>query len=387
MKRNQIVFFLIIGLALSIIAIGFGLQSFSSDGNGGDDASATAIPTTGAPLNLRVAVSTVAEAWVSDAIDAYNATRPVINGHAVTVQIVRQDSLPVWAESSGVWSAQNHPQVWIPEASYELAFSDEIRLNYEAYQPSLAQTPIIWGAYQSRSAIIIDTYGEFSANTVQQAAAVERWDAIGGNTRWGFVKVAFARPDSGSSGFAALLTLSGEYGVTSRLDSTLMSDSALHDWLLPIIAAVPNFSTLGLDPAATMATRGASTADFGLLPESQWLIHFDTLSQSEPFELFYPANTVVFDFPYTIWNGSETSEDERRAARAFGDFLMSDDQQQRAGEHGLRPAKLNQLAEFAPFRNAGAAVQIDYSTGVISPENRPAMLSFLNWFETSRSAS
>ena len=385
MKRNQIVFFLIIGLALAIIAIGFALQSFSSNGSGDKEAS-TAVPTTGAPITLRVAVSTVAETWVSDAIDAYNATNPVVSGRAVTVQIVRQDSLPVWANSNGIWSAQNHPQVWIPEASYELAFADEIRLNYEAYKPSLAQTPIIWGAYQSRSSIIMDTYGEFTANAVQQAAAVERWDAIGGNTRWGFIKIAFARPDSTSSGFASLLTLSGEYGNTTRLTSTLMGDSALHTWLEPVIAAVPNFATLGLDPAATMATR-AGTADIGLLPESQWLLHYDVLSQSEPFELYYPVNAVVLDFPYTIWNGTETTETERRAAQAFGDYLMSDDQQRNAGESGLRPSKLTQLSEFAPFRNAGDAVQSDYSASVISPENRPAMLSFLNWFGSTRGAS
>jgi ABC-type sulfate transport system substrate-binding protein len=280
----------------------------------------------------------------------------------------------------------NHPVVWIPEANYAVAYANEVNLPFSAIESSLAQTPIIWGAYQSRSIVIIDSYGAFTSQAVQEAAAAERWESVGGNSRWQFVKIAFARPESNGSGLAALLTLAGEFAGQPSLTGDLMSDAGLHSWLEPIINGVPNFSTLGPDPALTMANRGTSTGEIALLPESQWLAHFEELNRVEAIELYYPDFYVLLDVPYAIWDRSETSSEERRAAEDFADFLLSADQQRAAGEMGFRPTNGPNLANLTPFSAATGIAQEELSGSEITPAGRPGTLALLRWFENFRTA-
>lgn len=387
MKRNQIVFFLIIAVAAGIIAIGFGLQAWNEAGDNNGSGQATPADSSGGePITVEVAAGPLVENWISSAAEAYNQTNPKVGNRPVTVRVTRQDSLPVWSQSTSLWTAQNHPLVWIPAANFEVAYANEVGLPYEAYKPSLAQTPIIWGAFQSRGEVIVRQFGALDGTTVQAAAVAERWGDIGGAPQWQFIKLAFSRPDSFSSGLAALLTLASAYGKSPTLTADLLNDAALQNWLEPVIDSVPAFSTLGADPALTMSTRGISTGEIALLPERDWLIHYEDLSSVEPVMLVYPENHVILDFPYTIWNGSETSEDERRAARAFGDFLISADQQRAAGENGLRPIGWSDLQQFAPFSAAGSAVQLELSGNEISLPDRPALLAFLRWFSNYRTA-
>jgi len=383
MRRNQIVFFLIIGGAVLIIAAGLALQALS--GGGSNPQNTPVSPSNKDPLPISVAVSTIGEPWISAAVAAYNQNNPQINGRAVTVNLVRQDSLGVWASSNTPWSAADHPTVWIPDASYEVAFANEINLRYAVYKPSLAQTPLVWGGFSSRTDVIQTAYNSVDSRSIQQAASAERWETLGGNSRWQFVKIAFARPNRTSSGLAALLTLVGGYADTPSLSNTLMNDSALQTWLQPLINAVPNFSTLGTDPALAMATRGTSTIELALLPENQWLIHYAEISRVEPVALFYPNSTIILDLPYAIWDEG-LGEDERRAARAFGDFLLEADQQRAAGEHGLRPTAHSNLQQFQVFSQAADVVDFDFAGSAITPADRPATLSFLRWFENYRSA-
>ena len=57
----------------------------------------------------------------------------------------------------------------------------------------------------------------------------------------------------------------------------------------------------------------------------------------EPIVLHYPRVTTWFDFPFAIWVGPETSALQKNAALAFQEFLLSEAQQLKALEFGLRP--------------------------------------------------
>jgi hypothetical protein len=357
----------------------------AGDSGSGGGSAPTAVPA-GPAISLEVAVNDILQPWVAEAAAAYNATSPTVNGRSVTVRVTRQNSVSIWADSGSSWTALNHPVVWIPEANYAVAYANEVNLPFSAIESSLAQTPIIWGAYQSRSIVIIDSYGAFTSQAVQEAAAAERWESVGGNSRWQFVKIAFARPESNGSGLAALLTLAGEFAGQPSLTGDLMSDAGLHSWLEPIINGVPNFSTLGPDPALTMANRGTSTGEIALLPESQWLAHFEELNRVEAIELYYPDFYVLLDFPYAIWDRSETSSEERRAAEDFADFLLSADQQRAAGEMGFRPTNGPNLANLTPFSAAIGIAQEELSGSEITPAGRPGTLALLRWFENFRTA-
>lgn len=389
MKRNQLVFFAIIGLAVAIIGVGFGLQAIA--GLGGDSTEENDDPVNQvdrSTINLTVAVNPLLESWVTDAAQRYNATNPQTNGRPIRVTVRRQDSLAVWGENTVHWSSTDHPQVWIPEAGYALTFAqDGFRLNYKAEKASLGQTPIIWGAYQNYGNVIVNNAGALNSTTIQQAAATASWEDMGGNSRWGFIKLAFSRPDSTDPGLASLLTLIGNLGGNTKLTSDILSNTAMLDQLRPVIDAVPNFSTLGLNPASVMATRGTSTGEIGLLPESQWLANFAALSAVEPVQLYYTDAYILLNFPYAIWDGIETTSAERQAAQAFGNYLMADNQQALLGAAGFRPATRSDVSQFAPFQAAQGLVQLELSGNEITPADRSATLALLRWFKNLRPAS
>ncbi|MCL4879919.1 MAG: substrate-binding domain-containing protein [Anaerolineae bacterium] len=381
MRRSQIVFFLIILSAMAIVAIGFALQS-SGDSNDNNNSSNTS---SNEPITLRVAVNPVIEPWIREAAEDYSRDNPRVKNRPVTIQVISQDSLTVWQGESG-WSVLNHPQVWIPEANYALQYVQEgnLGLRYTVLENTLAQTPIIWGAYQSRAEVIISEYGIFDGKAVQQASQLN-WSEIGGDVRWGPVRIGFARPDRIDSGMGALFTLASAYSETPTLSNQLM-DESLRSWLVPIVNSVANFSKLGTDPAAKMLTTSYSELQIALLPENQWLIHYGDLSKIEPILLYYPENYLLLDFPFAIWDGQETTEEERQAAADFGKFLLSDAQQRAAGEKGLRPAKLTDLAQFTPFNTAANQVQLTLAGSPISLPGRAGALSLLRWFEGYRTA-
>lgn len=383
MRRSQIVFFLIILSAMAIVAIGFALQS-SNDSNDNNSSSDTS---SNQPIALRVAVNPVIEPWIREAVEDYSRNNPRVKNRPVTIQVISQDSLTVWQGESG-WSVLNHPQVWIPEANYALQYVQEgnLGLRYTVLENTLVQTPIIWGAYQSRADVILNEYGSFNGKTIQQTAELGAWSNIGGDSAWRFIKIGFSRPDSKDSGFAALLTLASAYAESPSLNNQLMNDSALWAWLGPLVDSVPNFSSLGADPADWMVNMRQSAIEIGLLPENQWLIHYGDLSKIEPILLYYPENYLLLDFPFAIWDGQETTEEERQAAADFGKFLLSEAQQRAAGEKGLRPARLTDLAQFTPFNTAANQVQLTLAGSPISLPGRAGALSLLRWFEGYRTA-
>jgi len=383
MKRNQLVFFGIIGIALLIIGVGVVLQGSGNSDTSNNETSntqATTVTNTDTPpLNIQVAVNRLLIDWAQDAADAFNDTNPTVNGRLLTIQITEQDGLEVWAESPSAWSAQNHPVAWIPLAQYEADFANETNLAFETYIPSIGKTPIIWGADESRANVIIRSYDQLDAQTIQTATASGRWDSIGGSSRWGFVTLAFARPSSSSIGNAVLLALTGNYFEAADLSNADMNDDQLIDWLMPLVDAVPNFSTLGIDPAQVMATRGVSAGEIGFLPESQWLQHYTDFD--DPIVLSYPEQSVVFDFPYVVWAGDA---DEQQAAQAFADYLMQADAQQALGEQGIRANELDNMTAFTIFSEAEAAIEI--TIDAIEPPSRSTVLALYRWFANYRTA-
>lgn len=337
MNRSRLVFLIIVGAALLLVGGGILLdqldQQSSSSGDSGEGETnpATAI-------SLTVAVSPVAADWIDEAAQAYNGERRRIDGRVVEIRVTRQDSLPVW-NGPGVWSVRDHPVIWIPETRGAVDYANEIGMHFAVRQPSLASTVMMWGAPADRAQVLTGEFGTFDWTSVQQASSALSWDAIGGEADWGFFKPGFAQPDRYMIGAAALLIATAEFHGQPDLSAALLDDPALIDWLKPVVESVPNFATLGVYPAQVIATRGTSVADVALLPESEWLANYQSLTAKVgALTLVYPAYQVWFDFPFVVWDGAETTEQAQAAADDFLDFLLSDQPQHQAAAFGLRGA-------------------------------------------------
>jgi hypothetical protein len=157
------------------------------------------------------------------------------------------------------------------------------------------------------------------------------------------------------------------------------------NWMLPVIQSVPNFSTLGSDPAAAMA-RGPSTVEIGIFPESQWLLNLGGLLQNEDVLLNYPAYQLVLDFPMVRWQDSSTTDEQRQAVDLLSNWLLATAQQANAPDHGLRPAAVeptdldNLFAAAVPY---GIQLAPDFGQTVTVPGRSDAQ-GFIQWVSSNQ---
>ena len=334
------------------------------------------------PVEFTVAVNPLAEDWLREAVNAFNDTTPVVNStQRVQFKVEVVDDLSIWQDSQSV-TADNHPAAWIATSTTSVDYANR----YAVVSPSVARTPLVWGGYSSRVNVATnDGANPFDWDTVQRVAEAESWASVGGQASWRFVNLAFTRPDMTMSGLGALFTAAGDFGENGDLSANATRDTAFRNWLEPVIASVPNFQTLGTDPAAAMA-RGPSTAAMALLPESLWLANLSGLTDDEPFIFSYPAYQFVLDFPLAGWSvSSQITEIETLAVQALADWLLSDRQQQQAIRHGLRPAQGEPDSTDAIFSAAepfGILLEPDYGTP-ITPPSRSEAAGLVQWFTTT----
>ena len=377
MSRSRLIFLVIVGAALVVVLAGVLMDQLGGQDSGQDSGGGTGK----GPLEIRVAVSPLVKDWVESAVQAYNGQRRQVGGRVVEIQLEVQDSLPIWS-TPGKWSAASHPLIWIPEMSAAVQYGNAVGLRFSTLQPSLASTVMMWGAPTDRAQVIERQYGDLSWASVQQASAVSSWVQIGGQADWGrFFKPGFAQPDRYTSGMAALLVAAAERQNSGALTAAALNDPALIGGLKPVFESVPSFPALGASPAETIAARGASVADVALLPESEWLVNYSGLtSRVGAMTFVYPAYQFWFDFPFAVWNGADVTQQERNAAQDFLNFLMSDDQQRRAANVGLRRADGTPAVTglFDQAMSAGVLSSKPGGEPIQLPAARNDLLTFVN---------
>ena len=375
MSRSRIIFVTIILVAGSIVVASiFGPQVSKL---------LSAIPTSTPipPIQIEVAVNPMAYDWVSEQATAFNNQSSMVNGQPVQIRVSRRDSTDVW-QTGTLWTPQSHPIAWIPEAAFALQYAADSNpaIQYAVVAPSLATTSLVWGIYSDRAEILNTSTLDW--NTAQQATVKGSWASLGGKTEWGFVKPAFAPPQSSTAGFIALLSAAAAYSKTGQITDSLVTDSGFQSWMQPVVEAMTASSD---SPITLMASQGSSRIDFALLPESDWLLYYSQIEARQPIHFSYPAYTLTFDMPFAVWSGSETNQAERSAAGQFSDFLSQPSAQKRAAAFGLRPAQVK-LGEaysslFTPAINAGLTLKDPPGTAISIP-SRDSALSLLRWFKS-----
>jgi Bacterial extracellular solute-binding protein len=375
MARSRLIFLLIIGGAVLVVVLAQVLGRLPI----------TPEPTPLPPLQIEVAVTPLAADWISAQATAFNSLKKQVEGQTVELRVTRIDGIEVW-QSGGTWSSQRHPLLWVPEGSFALNYANEIGLRYEAIVPSLATTSLVWGIFSDRATVLGQS---IDWDVIQKAAVVGSWSGLGGDAGWGFVKPAFALPLKSSAGLSALVVAAATFHRTDQLTAAHLTSSDFFRWLQPIVEAVPNFASLGQQPAEVLAARGISVADFGLLPEREWIAYYSQINARQPIRFVYPAYKLTFDLPLTFWAGSETTSTERGVAQQFADFLSQEAAQNQAVANGLRPAKaaLDKTKASGFLAASGAGLNLDAVPGTaITMPSRSALLSLLNWFKSIRPA-
>ncbi|HEY4690148.1 MAG TPA: substrate-binding domain-containing protein [Anaerolineae bacterium] len=299
------------------------------------------------PIDLRVVVAPAAFDWASEAAERFNAEDHRQDRRPITVHVTEQDGLSLYAQANAT-ALNPPPAAWIAEGAFTL---DLVNLaarqasGQEAFEAngSVAQSALMWGGFADRVSALDARFGGLTWSALQNAAIAQNgWSSLGGRPEWGFFKLVLPDPRKSAEGLAALLAAAAEFHNKTDVGPADINDVRFQQWAQSLIGAVPNFATLGVEPASALAVRGPSVGDAGLLLESDWL-----RSATSAFTLRYASTAIVFDFPFAVWVGAETNatpdaanrrQAERQAALQFHDYLLQDAQQRRVEAFGLRPA-------------------------------------------------
>jgi hypothetical protein len=390
MNRTRIVFFVIIGLAILIVAAGL---IWNQVGNQPEPL----VPRAGeGPLEVRVVAALPVADWIQQEAAAFNAENRKLEGRPIYVTVTPMDGLT----AKGRYERDELdplPTAWIPDsrylvelvnAAYKERLGRDVFLTDGEYRARpLAISLLAWGIYNSRAAVLESTYGDISWQAIHDAAlAPGGWAELKGQSDWGYFKLAISNPRKNISGLQAMVAAAGEYYGKTSISVEDVTNPEFQRWLGEIMSSMSDLSG-GTYTVADLALFGYTTGDAGQLLESDLLVNMQGIQTrwADPLRIVYPQYVTWFDFPFTVWMGPETSALEKNAALEFEKHLLSAAVQQKALAYGLRPANpevpvTGQNSLFDQWAEQGVLGIVPRTTAM-RPPDRDVLQALLRWFD------
>lgn len=300
LRKNRIPFFFIIGLALVVTLGALALERL-----GIYTLPSRAVERT----TIQVAIPSNLAAWARDEAENFNARNADAN-----VQTVSINGLTAFERYSGS-PVDSLPHGWMPDASFIAAIAVDEGLAFEVAEESIVSTELIWGAYADRAQAL----NSLDWNAVHEAAVTGTWAGLGGDAQWGNFKLTIASPTGSAEGLGALIAAAAEYHDTESLTREQLADPGFTQWMREIVESVPNFNTLGPNPAESLATRGPSVGDVGFLSEAAWIHSQSGLERWGDFVTQDSRYPVSLDYPFLVRTNADPAEQE--LARRFARYL------------------------------------------------------------------
>ena len=328
---------------------GIGLPS---SGSSGDAASALGRVTNGS-VRLGIAYGTEKKRWLEWAAAEFGNTR---SGRDVTIDLIPMGSLD---GAHALLAGDQRIQVWSPaSALYKDSFVQDWQVKYSGNpilrEEPLALTPMVFVFWDERYQEFLKKYGKVSFNAIADAEQQKGgWETIAGKPDWGFFKFGHTHPAQSNSGLMTLVLAA--YGYSNKTRDLALKDIVsvgFQEWLEKLERGVAGMSDSTGNMMREMVLKGPSSFDALFVYES---VVIDYLKNAEgrwgQLRVVYPEYNAWNDSPYYIINAGWVSPDQRKAAQAFLDFLLSDRIQKESIAHGFRPANPNVPVKFpgSPF--------------------------------------
>src|SRR5262249_53489321 len=216
-----------------------------------------------------------------------------------------------------IFDGQLKPAVWTPADSMvmNLLVSDWQTKNHanivatsgdDAPQPTLL-TPLVFVAWEDRAAALVKASGgSVTWKGIHKAVvSPQGWLAVGGQGRWGFVKLGHTDPTKSNSGLEELYLMSLEYWNKNKLAVEDLLDPKYQDFIKGVEKGVTKFESSTGTFMDQMLLFGPSKYDIAVVYES---LAISKLKDSEgrwgKLKVYYPSTTVWSDHPIVFVGGS-----------------------------------------------------------------------------------
>ena len=297
----------------------------------------------GKDVQIGIAYGTEKQRWLEWAVEQFKSTS---EGSHIHVNLIPMGSL------EGAHAALNGDQriqVWSPaSAVYRDTFIEDWQAKYNSNailkEEPIALTPMVYVMWEERYQAFKEHYGDVDFDTINRALHEPGgWQTIARQPDWGLFKFGHTNPGDSNSGIMALLLAGHSYfKKTDDLTIGEVTDVGFQTWLGRLESATNSDSNSTGNLMREMVLKGPSSYDTLLVYES---VAIDYLKNAEgrwgAIHVIYPEYNAWNESPYYILNASWSSEDHRKAAQTFLDFLLSEPIQRESMSHGFRPANPN----------------------------------------------
>ncbi len=306
-----------------------------------------------ASVQIGIAYGTEKKRWLEWASAEFAKTS---DGADVGINLIPMGSLD---GAHALVGGDQRINVWSPASSlYKDSFVQDWQVKYGSNpierEDTLALSPMVFVMWDERYQAFVQKYKTVSFVTVAQAEQEKSgWDAIAGKPDWGFFKFGHTSPNESNSGLMTLVLAAYSYSGKTR-DLTLKDivNAGFQTWLEQLERGVAGMSDSTGNMMREMVLKGPSSYDALFVYES---VAIDYLKNAEgrwgQIRVVYPEYNEWNDNPYYIINASWSSPAQRKAAKTFLDFLLSDRIQKESLTHGFRPGNPSVPVRFpeSPF--------------------------------------
>ncbi|GCE19952.1 serine/threonine-protein kinase [Dictyobacter kobayashii] len=302
---------------------------------------------TGNALTVNFVYSTEKESWMQKAINDFNASNQQVGNKSVQIAATSQGSVEA---TDQILKGSLKPVAWSPASFLELnqlntAWNTQHGqiLTYTSgdyIAKSLVFTPLVFAVWQERADLLRKKYSRIDWQSIHQAVLLSSWSEIGGQAAWGQVKLGQTRPTESNSGLLSITLMAYSFYQTQRgLTKAQITDSKFQKYFQDLESAVQLFGhSSGTYLTNEVISRGPAAYDIIPIYESLVLTNEQTAkSRWQVLQPIYPDLNILSDNPFAIFNASWVTEEEKKAAQLFRDFLLSDQQQRNALVSGFRP--------------------------------------------------
>jgi hypothetical protein len=311
------------------------------------------------PLVIHVHATADLQAWLEDARSRFLARSPRLAGRPLSLMIEYEEDA---ATSRGIAdhlrasaaspSAPSTDGVWLTSrtAVQLLETTARAQLADQAIIP-LVSTMLAVTMWEARARDVLPAIGAPSAR-----AQPLSWNDM--DISWmAWHQLSVSPPPSGSlahvalrwaipdplrsaAGLASIVLMSlGDAGPQSVRWPDEPAEQKLLPWLGAFLGPIKHFPASARDTADDFIRYGPSHADVALLPEH---LALEVLARAAERTgqggiVLYPRVNIAYEYVFIEVSGSTPHPQQRDALKAFRRYLRSDEGQQLALAHGLRP--------------------------------------------------
>jgi ABC-type Fe3+ transport system substrate-binding protein len=382
---------IIVAFVVAALAIVLFVRHKNNDSGGAGSASPGALPPlpSASQTELVVVYSTEKKDWIEALAGQFAKDHPEIR-----LDLIGKGSLEA---AQAILDGQLQPTVWSPAdtIALNLLSSDWQTKQHAAIVASsgddapqpLLLTPLVFVAWEDRADVLLKASGgAISWKAIAKAVtSPQGWPAIGGQGRWGFVKLGHTDPTKSNSGLEALYLMTLEYYGKPKIAIEDLLEPKFQDYIKGIEKGVTRFEASTGTFMTDMVRFGPSKYDLAVVYESLAISQLgDAAGRWGKLKVYYPSTTIWSDHPVALLQAPWVTREQQAAGRKLIAFLRSKPAQQRALEFGFRPADtsvpvVTKDAQNPFTRLAVDGIAVDVPPAASAPDGAVARNLMMMW--------